>query len=126
MNKKAIALTEEQYRKIISTMRTGFLCSHGHVVKANNRIATALSLEVNLGLRIGAILQLRLSSIIRDGDRYRLKIVETDEKYTIYDNKYGGRVRYKNKSQERTDDFIQYVLGNRGRKNWKMETNEND
>ena len=52
------------------------MCADGHIVKPNNRIATALSLEANLGLRISDILQLRLSAIIRDGDRYRLDIVE--------------------------------------------------
>ena len=76
MNKKTIALTEGQYKEIISTMRNGFVCLDGHIVKPNNRIATALSLEANLGLRISDILQLKLSVIIRDGDRYRLDIVE--------------------------------------------------
>ena len=76
MNKKTIALTEGQYREIISIMSNGFICPDGHVVKPNKRIATALSLEANLGLRISDILQLRLSAIIRDGDRYRLNIVE--------------------------------------------------
>lgn len=76
MNKKTIALTEEQYKEIISTIRAGFICSDGHIVKGNSRIATALTLEANLGLRIGDILQLRLSNIIRDGERYRLDIVE--------------------------------------------------
>ena len=76
MNKKTRALTEEQCKNIISTMRTGFVCSDGRIVKPNKRIATALTLEANLGLRIGDILKLRLTSIIRDGDRYRLNIVE--------------------------------------------------
>lgn len=80
LNKKTIALTEEQYKNIISTMRTGFVCSDGHVVKSNKKIATALTLEANLGLRISDILQLRLSAIIRDGDRYRLNIVEQKTK----------------------------------------------
>lgn len=80
MNKKTIALTEEQYKEIISTIRVGFICSDGHIVKGNNRIATALTLEANLGLRIGDILQLRLSAIIRDGERYRLDIVEQKTK----------------------------------------------
>lgn len=80
MNKKTVALTEEQYRKIISTIRTGFVCSDGHIVKGNNRVATILTLEANLGLRIGDILKLRLSDIIRDGDRYRLDIVEQKTK----------------------------------------------
>ena len=80
MNKKTIALTEEQYKEIISTITSGFTCLDGHVVKPNKRIATALSLEANLGLRISDILQLRLSAIIRDGDRYRLNIVEQKTK----------------------------------------------
>ena len=33
-------------------------------------------LEANLGLRIGDVLALTLNSIIRDGDRYRLNIIE--------------------------------------------------
>lgn len=76
MNKKTIALTEEQYKTIISLIRTGFTSADGHIVKANNRIATILTLEANLGLRISDVLQLRLSAIIHDGERYRLDIVE--------------------------------------------------
>lgn len=76
MNKKTVALTEIQYKNIIKTIRTGFVCSDGRVVRPNTRIATALSLEANLGLRISDILQLRLSAIIHDGNRYRLNIVE--------------------------------------------------
>lgn len=80
MNKKTTALSEEQYRNIIETIRNGFMCPDGHVVKSNNRIATALVLEANLGLRISDILHLRLSAIVRDGDRYRLDIVEQKTK----------------------------------------------
>lgn len=80
MNKKTRALTEEMYKQIISTIRTGFSCSNGHIVKPNNRIATALTLEANLGLRIGDTIQLRLSQIVRDGDRYRLDITEQKTK----------------------------------------------
>ena len=80
MNKKTVALTNEQYEKIIETIRNGFICSDGHIVKPNYRIATVLSLEANLGLRISDILQLRLSAIIHDGNRYRLNIVEKKTK----------------------------------------------
>lgn len=76
MNKKTVALSEEQYIQIIKTIRNGFVCADGHVVKPNERIATVLVLEANLGLRISDILQLRLSAVIRDGSRYRLDIVE--------------------------------------------------
>ena len=80
MNKKTVALTNEQYEKIIETVRNGFICSDGHIVKPNKRIATVLSLEANLGLRISDILQLRLSAIVHDGNRYRLNIVEKKTK----------------------------------------------
>lgn len=76
MNKKTVALSEEQYEKIIKTIRSGFVDQNGVYINPNDRIATALTLEANLGLRISDILQLRLSSIIQDGNRYRLDIVE--------------------------------------------------
>ena len=71
MNKKTKALTTEQYKEIIQTMREGF-----SGCRPNERIATALVLEGNLGLRISDILTLRPRDIVRDGDRYRLEIIE--------------------------------------------------
>lgn len=71
MNKKTIALTQQQYIDIIKTMRTGLTG-----MRSNNRIATALVIEANLGIRISDIIQLRLADIIKDGDRFRLNIVE--------------------------------------------------
>lgn len=71
MNKKTVALTTEQYKEIISTMKEGFVG-----LRANDRIATALVIEGNLGLRISDILKLKLSDIVKDGDRYRLDIIE--------------------------------------------------
>jgi len=71
MNKRTKALTTEQYREIIQTMKEGF-CG----CRPNERIATALVLEGNLGLRVSDVLRLRLCDIVRDGDRYRLEIVE--------------------------------------------------
>ena len=71
MNKRTKALTTEQYTEIITTMREGTLSS-----RPNDRVATALVLEGNLGLRISDILNLRLVDIVRDGDRYRLDITE--------------------------------------------------
>ena len=71
MNKKTSALTTGQYNEIRGTMRRGFAGC-----RPNERIATALVLEGNLGLRISDVLRLRLCDIVRDGDRYRLEIVE--------------------------------------------------
>lgn len=71
MNKKTIAVTTEQYKEIIATLRNGFAGC-----RPNERVATALMLEGNLGLRISDVLRLRLADIVRDGERYRLDIIE--------------------------------------------------
>lgn len=71
MNKKTKALTTEQYKDIIQTMKSGF-CG----CKPNERIATALVLEGNLGLRVSDIVKLRPNSIVKDGERYHLEITE--------------------------------------------------
>ncbi len=71
MNKKTIALTQEQYFEIIKTIRQGFLNS-----RPNERVAMALILEANLGIRISDIIKLKLNDIIKDGERYRLDIIE--------------------------------------------------
>lgn len=71
MNRKTTALTTEQYYEIIQTMKTGF-CG----CRPNERIATALVLEGNLGLRISDVLRLHPCDIVRDGNRYRLEITE--------------------------------------------------
>ena len=71
MNKKTTALTTEQYREIITTMREGF-CGF----RPNERVATALVLEGNLGLRISDIVRLRPCDIVNDGGRFRLSIRE--------------------------------------------------
>ena len=71
MNKRTKALTTEQYKEIIQTMKEGF-CG----CRPNERVATALVLEGNLGIRVSDIVKLRLCDIVRDGDRYRLEITE--------------------------------------------------
>lgn len=74
-NKKTRALTVEEYNQIIDTMRTGFTGC-----RPNDRIATALIIEANLGIRISDILNLKLSDIIKEGSRYRLNIIEQKTK----------------------------------------------
>jgi integrase len=75
MNKKTIALTDQQYIDILTSIKSGF-CYAGREYKSNDRIATALTLEANLGLRISDILSLHYCDIIKDGERYRLNITE--------------------------------------------------
>lgn len=71
MNKRTVTLTTDQYKEIIATMKLGFTGC-----RPNERVATALMLEANLGLRISDIIKLRLCDIVHDGDRYRLAITE--------------------------------------------------
>ena len=71
MNKKTKALTTPEYKEVIQTLRAGF-----SGCRPNERVATALVLEGNLGLRISDILQLRACDIVHDGDRFRLEITE--------------------------------------------------
>lgn len=70
-NMKTRALTQDEYKEIIATMREGF-----SGCRPNPRIATALVLEANLGLRISDIVKLRLCDIVLDGGRRHLEITE--------------------------------------------------
>ena len=71
MNKKTTALTTEQYKNIITSMKEG-----SGFFRPNERVAAALVLEGNLGLRISDIVKLRPCDIVNDGGRFRLSIVE--------------------------------------------------
>lgn len=84
MNKTTVALTKDQYINIINLIKEGFTNNNKRTF-GNPRVATALVLQANLGLRIGDILSLRLEDIIKDGDRYRLDIIEdkTNKKRTF-------------------------------------------
>ncbi len=75
MNKKTVALTKEQFDDIITTMKDGFTG-----FRPNPRVATALVIEANLGIRISDVLQLKLNDIKKDGDRYHLEIIEKKTK----------------------------------------------
>lgn len=75
MNKRTRAINEDTFILIINTIRQGF-CHEGVRHKPNDRIATILVLEYNLGLRVGDVLNLTMNSFVKDGDRYRLDLYE--------------------------------------------------
>ena len=75
MNKRTRAIDEDTYKLIIATMKNGFT-HEGVQYKPNERIATVLVLEYNLGLRVCDILNLTMNSFVKDGGRYRLDIHE--------------------------------------------------
>lgn len=66
-----LALTNEQYTTLISTIQNGT-----SAFRANPRVAAVLTAEANLGMRVGDILRLRLADIVRDGGRLRLNVTE--------------------------------------------------
>lgn len=75
-NKKTRALTEQEYFLLIDTIRKGFVTAEGIRIKPNPRIGMLLTLQGNLGLRISDTINLTLSDIVKDSNRYRLNIVE--------------------------------------------------
>ena len=75
-NKKTRAINKQEFEKIISTIKTGFTLHNGDNIRPNHRVATALTLQANLGLRVGDIVHLSLADIIFEGGRYHLDIVE--------------------------------------------------
>ena len=111
MNKKTLALSKEQYTEIIETMRTGFTGC-----RPNNKIATALVLEANLGIRISDILNLKLKDIIKDGYRYRLNIVEKktgkDRTFTVPKEIYNYIQQYCLDNEIKSTDVI-FDIGER-------------
>lgn len=70
-NKKTVALTKEQYRNIIETIMNGCVG-----LRSNERVAVALELEANLGVRVSDVVSLTLNSFVKDGNRYRLSLTE--------------------------------------------------
>ena len=69
------AIEENEYRKIILLLRTGYEFD-GVKHRPNDQIATILTVQANLGCRIGDIMALTTDSIIRDGGIWRLNITE--------------------------------------------------
>lgn len=70
-----LAVDSDQLTAIINTIRTGYV-HNGQTHRASVQIALALSIEYNLGIRVSDVVTLKLADIVRDGDHYRLDVVE--------------------------------------------------
>lgn len=70
-NKRTRPLTIEEFHIIDEAMHKG-----GIGFRPNDKIATALTLEANLGMRIEDILDLSLDKIVKNGNKRRLDIIE--------------------------------------------------
>ena len=79
MNKRSLALTKEQYIESVKLLREGFVLD-GVIRQPNPRIATIVVMQGCLGLRIGDCLKLKMSSFVKDGNLWRLDIVEQKTK----------------------------------------------
>lgn len=129
MNKKCVALTKEEYNECISLLRNGFELDGG-MVRPNSRIATIEVMQACLGLRLGDTLKLRLTSFIRDGNRWRLDIVEQKTKkartFTVpmevysfiqeyaYDNNIGRDAKLFNISERQVERHLNKVFTKMG------------
>lgn len=71
-----LAVNEESYNRIIETIKAGYTGKDGITHRPAPHMACCLVIQANLGCRIGDILHLSLSSLVKDGDHYRLEIKE--------------------------------------------------
>lgn len=71
----ARVISTDEYNLIIDTIRDGFT-HNGVEYKPNDRIATILVLQANLGLRVGDTVNMKLDNIKKHSDGYKLDICE--------------------------------------------------
>lgn len=71
-----LAVNADNYNRIIETIKDGYTGKDGITHRPAPHMACCLVIQANLGCRIGDILHLSLSSLVRDGDHYRLEIRE--------------------------------------------------
>lgn len=119
MNKKTVALDQEEYRKIITSIQNGFTYLQDGEEKRfrpNRQLATILQLEANLGLRISDVLALTMASIKKDGSRHRLDIVERktgkSRTFTVPDSIYTFLLEYSYDIHAGKDDKL-FNIGER-------------
>jgi integrase len=70
-----VAVTEEQYEKIVRLLWEG-TPGPSPQIRANPQCSLALQIEANTGIRVSDVMNLRLSSFVRDGGRYRFNMYE--------------------------------------------------
>lgn len=71
-----LAVNTDNYNRIIETISAGYTGKDGITHRPAPHMACCLVIQANLGCRIGDILHLSLSSLVKDGDHYRLEIRE--------------------------------------------------
>lgn len=71
-NKRTSVLTIDQYTALIQLIREG----QGRKLHKHPDVAACLMVQANTGMRIGDIITLRLSNIVKDGGKWRLNLTE--------------------------------------------------
>ena len=69
-------LEEKELKDIIESIATGYTDHKGIIHKPNKQVATILTLQANLGCRIGDICNLTTENFVFDGDAWKLDMTE--------------------------------------------------
>lgn len=69
-------IDEKELKDIIETIASGFTDVDKVPHKPNKQVATILTLQANLGCRIGDICSLTVENFVKDGDTWRLDMKE--------------------------------------------------
>ena len=70
------ALEEGELKKLVKLISAGYVDNNGTPHKPNKQIATILTLQANLGCRIGDICGLTVENFEKDGQTWRLNLIE--------------------------------------------------
>lgn len=109
MNKTTRSITDKEYFDIINNIKEGFM-HDGKKCRGNLKVAVALQLEYNLGLRISDVLSLKLSDIQWKDNQYRLDIVEQKtgkkRRFTVSAGIYEYIKDYCSKNKISADELI--------------------
>lgn len=68
--------TEDEIKKLVKLISVGYTDNDGIPHKPNKQIATILTLQANLGCRIGDICGLTMENFVFDGDAWKLDLTE--------------------------------------------------
>ncbi len=69
-------VTDQEAKEIIESISTGYTDNKGIIHKPNKQIATILTLQANLGCRIGDICSLTVENFVQEGDSWKLDMKE--------------------------------------------------
>lgn len=68
--------TEDEIKKLVKLISVGYVDNDGTPHKPNKQVATILTLQANLGCRIGDICNLTTDNFIYDGEAWKLDLTE--------------------------------------------------